>query len=163
MYENVDIESKAGHRSPGRLGVSPDTVWVQWLVIVAALVQSVGAVIQVSQGRQRSGSHEGTAKPPVSVDAAMRSGVLTIVLGFMAIYAAPRVVAMGFHNSGENLYEVVLISVVAIGPLAAITTIVLALEHVFKHDETPTELLVHSLTAIAATGVLIMEAALLSS
>ncbi|MEV4544298.1 hypothetical protein [Micromonospora echinaurantiaca] len=143
--------------------MSPDASWVQWLVIVAALVQSTAAVIQISQGRRQSGSRTEAAKPAVPVDDVLRVGVVTIVLGVMAIYAAPRVAALGLDHTAENLYETVLIIISCAGPFAAVTTILLALAKVFEKEETPTDALVHSLAAVAATGVLIMEVAMLTS
>ncbi|MEV0325402.1 hypothetical protein AB0H63_02995 [Micromonospora echinospora] len=131
--------------------VSPDTTWVKWLVIVAALVQSVAAVIQVSQGRQRSGSGEGAAKPSILVDNVMRWSVLSVILGFLAPYVA-RIDVTALDDEAEILHTLFL----GFALIAPFVTIVLALMEVFESDETPIQVLVHLLEAIAAGAILIM-------
>ncbi|MFI6824905.1 hypothetical protein ACIBJE_28740 [Micromonospora sp. NPDC050187] len=131
--------------------VSPDTTWVKWLVIVAALVQSVAAVIQVSQGRRRSDGRQEAAKPSTLVDNVMRWSVLSVVLGFMAPYVA-QIDVMALDDEAEILHTLFLGAAL----IAPFITIVLALMEVFESDETPIQVVVHLLEAVAAAAILIM-------
>ncbi|WP_416900889.1 hypothetical protein [Micromonospora echinospora] len=131
--------------------VSPDATWVKWLVVVAALVQSVAAVIQVSQGRQRSDRREQAAKPSTLVDNVMRWSVLSVVLGFMAPHVA-RIDVTALDDEAEILHTLFLGAAL----FAPFITIVLALMEVFESDETPIQVLVHLLEAIAAGAILVM-------
>ncbi|MBO4209131.1 hypothetical protein [Micromonospora echinofusca] len=160
--------------------VSPDKAWVQWLVIVAALVQSVAAVIQVSQGRRhrRSDTPREAAKPgstrphrrrspPFAFDhPVMRAGLLAVVLGIIMFYVAPVAAEVDLDNGAEDFKrpeDFFAVFVVFAAPTTAMITIMWAITSIFDREETSNQRFAHLLTAIVAAALIFAELSLLPS